>query len=31
MEFDTGDSIKEMKELFPEGSSVVALEDANII
>ena len=28
MEFDTGDSIKEMKELLPEGSSVVALEDA---
>ena len=28
MEFDTGDSIKEMKELLPEGSSVVAVEDA---
>jgi len=28
MEFDTGNSIKEMKELLPEGSSVVALEDA---
>ena len=28
MEFDTGDSIKERKELLPEGSSVVALEDA---
>ena len=28
MEFDTGNSIEEMKELLPEGSSVVALADA---
>jgi pimeloyl-ACP methyl ester carboxylesterase len=28
MEFDTGNSIEEMKELLPEGSSVVALVDA---
>ena len=28
MEFDTGNSIKEMKELLPQGSSVVALEDS---
>ena len=28
MEFDTGNSIEEMKELRPEGSSVVALADA---
>ncbi|GIT33308.1 MAG: hypothetical protein Ct9H300mP3_08390 [Gammaproteobacteria bacterium] len=28
MEFDTGNSIKEMKELLPEGSSVVSLPDA---
>ena len=28
MEFDTGDSIKEMKELLPKSSSVVALREA---
>ena len=28
MEFDTGNSIEEMKELLPEGSSVVPLADA---
>ena len=28
MEFDTGDSIKEMKELLPEGSPVISLADA---
>ena len=28
MEFDTGNSIKEMKELLPKGSSVVALKEA---
>ena len=28
MEFDTGNSIEEMKELLPEGSSVFALADA---
>ena len=28
MEFDTGNSIEEMKELLPEGSSIISLADA---